>query len=66
MVNPNVDGYAETTNQKTYWKPIKRILNSKYKLSGTWFWRLSGQGSQIAPLPSHQLLHCNKHFKKLK
>jgi len=29
---------------------------------GAWFLRLVGQKSQIAPLPSHQLLHCNKHF----
>jgi len=49
-VNPNVDGYTKTPNPK-------------YQLCGAWFLHLAGQESQIAPLPSRQLFHCNKHSK---
>ena len=76
MVNPGVDGYAKTPNQRKilrktqkkttpYEQPVKRILKLKYKLSGWWFSHLTGQGSQIGPLPSRQLLHCRKHFEIL-
>jgi len=30
--------------------------------AGAWFLHLASQLSQIAPVPSRQLLHCNKHF----
>jgi len=42
---------------------LREILKPRYKLGGTWFLHLAGQGSQIAPLPSRQLFHCNKNFR---
>jgi len=65
ILKPQINGkYSEKCKKTTlYQKPIKRILKPKYKLSGGL--HLAGQGSQIALLPSCQLLHYNKHFRML-
>jgi len=68
ILKPQINGKYLRKKQKgdsllnTY---IKRILKPKYSLSGAWFLHLAGQWSQIAPLPSRQLLHHNKHFKSV-
>ena len=70
-VNLVVDGCTKTPNQ---WKILGRmqkdntvlnLLKPKYKLMGGWCFHLVGQEIQIAPLPSRQLHHCNKHHKIL-
>jgi len=59
MVNPGVDGYTKTQingkyskkrkKTSTCWKPIKRILKQKYKLSGGPVFTFSWPGESNRP-----------------
>jgi len=72
MVNPSVDGYTKSPNQRKISENVKRRQptenqkNTETGIQAKWrpgFYIQPAKGVKITPHPSRQSLKCNKHFK---